>query len=205
MFRKTALVIGSGIGGISLAIRLQSLGFNTTLLEKLAEPGGRARVRREQGFTFDMGPTVLTVPHFIEELFALERDQPALGRPDFPGAVLSAPRVREGVSGGPATSRHVTIMPISPFYRIFFDDGTWFDYDGDREHTRAQIARLAPEDLDGYDQFHEAAEAIFKRGFLELGYTHFGDLGAMLRVVPDLLRLDAVRLAIFVHQTFLQE
>ena len=83
---KKAIIIGSGIGGLSLGIRLQSLGFETTILEKLDGPGGRAYVRRAEGFTFDMGPTVLTVPHFIEELFALERGAAALSEPDFPPA-----------------------------------------------------------------------------------------------------------------------
>ena len=71
--QRKAIIIGSGIGGLSLGIRLQSLGFDTIILEKLDGPGGRAYVRREAGFTFDMGPTVITVPHFIEELFCLER------------------------------------------------------------------------------------------------------------------------------------
>jgi phytoene desaturase len=193
MSRKTAVVIGSGFGGISLGIRLQSLGFDTTILEKMDGPGGRAYVRRADGFTFDMGPTVLTVPHFIDELFAVQRDQPMLDQPDFPEHILNAPRVTSGMSSGPATQKYIDIMPILPFYRIYFDDGSFFDYDGDREHTREQITHLAPEDLEGYDRFHAAAEAIFKRGFLDIGYTHFGDIGAMLKVVPDLLKLDAVR------------
>ena len=190
---KKAVVIGSGIGGLALGIRLQSLGFETTILEKLDAPGGRAYVRRAQGFTFDMGPTVLTVPHFIEELFALERGAAALDEPDFPPHTLSGERIKQGVSGGPATSRYAQIVPVLPFYRIYFDDGTFFDYDGDPEGTRRQIRELAPEDLEGYERFHEAAKAIFERGFLELGYTYFGNVPSMLRVVPDLLRLDAVR------------
>ncbi|WP_018467038.1 phytoene desaturase family protein [Calidithermus timidus] len=191
---KKALVIGSGIGGLAMGIRLCSLGFDTTVLEKLDAPGGRAYVRRAQGFTFDMGPTVITVPHFIEELFSLGRGDPRLGQPDFPPAVLGEDkRVREGVSGGPNTSRYVTLVPILPFYRIYFDDGTFFDYDGDPIRTREQIRALAPEDLEGYERFHRDAKAIFERGFLELGHTYFGDVGTMLRVVPDLLRLDAVR------------
>ncbi|UFA50649.1 phytoene desaturase [Deinococcus radiophilus] len=192
--RKTALIIGSGIGGLSLGIRLQSLGFDTTILERLDAPGGRAYQKRtEDGYVFDMGPTVLTVPHFIEELFALERDQAALTAPDFPPSTLSGERVKGGVSGGPRTSEYVQIVPILPFYRIYFDDGTYFDYDGDPERTREQIAELAPEDLDGYEAFNRDARAIFERGFLELGYTHFGDPATMLKVVPDLLQLDAVR------------
>ena len=191
---KRAIIIGAGFGGLALGIRLQSLGFATTILEKLDGPGGRAYVRRVEGFTFDMGPTVITVPHLIEELFALERGRPHLAGPDFPPEVLGpGARVQSGNSAGPATARYVDIIPLAPFYRIIFDDGTHFDYDGDPEHTRAQIRALAPEDLAGYERFHRDAEAIFARGFLELGYTYFGDLRQMLAVVPDLLKLDAVR------------
>ncbi len=194
---KTALIIGSGFGGLSLGIRLQSLGFQTTILERLDAPGGRAYQKRvatpEGEYVFDMGPTVITVPHFIEELFRLQVGQADLGPDDFPAEVRAAERVREGNSGGPATSRYVQLRPILPFYRIYFDDGTYFDYDGDPDSTRLQIATLAPEDSVGYERFHEDARAIFERGFLELGYTHFGDMAAMLKVVPDLMKLDAVR------------
>ena len=194
MLRRKAVVIGAGIGGIACAMRLQSLGFDTQILEALDAPGGRAYVRKADGFIFDMGPTVLTVPHFIEELFSLQQDHAMLGEPDFPPHVLDENvRVREGVSGGPNTSKYVEIIPILPFYRIYFDDGTFFDYDGDPVSTREQITRLAPEDLAGYEAFHEQARAIFQRGFLTLGYTYFGSLGSMLRVVPDLLKLGAVR------------
>ncbi|MHA0041328.1 phytoene desaturase family protein [Deinococcus sp. PEB2-63] len=193
--RKTALIVGAGIGGLSLGIRLQSLGFDTTIVERLDQPGGRAYQKRTaDGYVFDMGPTVITVPHFIEELFALERDKGMLGEADYPASVLAPDaRVREGESGGDRTRDYVKLVPILPFYRIYFDDGTYFDYDGDPVSTRRQIADLAPEDLAGYERFHADAQAIFERGFLELGYTHFGDMPTMLRVVPDLMRLDAVR------------
>ncbi|MGB7084425.1 MAG: phytoene desaturase family protein [Phormidesmis sp.] len=194
MSRKKAIIIGSGIGGLSLGIRLQSLGFDTTLFEKLDAPGGRAYVRRADGFTFDMGPTVLTVPHLIEELFSLERDAAALGEPDFPAAIMDPKdRIRTGISGGPNTSKYVKIIPILPFYRIYFDDGTYFDYDGDPESTRRQIEAIEPDDLEGYERFHKAAKAIFDRGFIELGYTYFGDVFSMLKIAPDLVKLDAVR------------
>lgn len=197
--RGTAVIIGAGIGGLSLGIRLQAAGFDTTIVEALDQPGGRATVLHQDGFVFDMGPTVLTVPHFIEELFALERDDARIDAPDFPEEVLPRTdhatelRVRSGVSGGPATSRYVEIRPILPFYRIYFDDGTWFDYDGDPESTRRQIEAIEPRDLEGYERFHKDARAIFERGFLELGYTYFGDPWTMLKVVPDLFKLDAVR------------
>lgn len=192
--QRRAIIIGAGFGGLSLGIRLQSLGFDTTIVEKLDKPGGRAYVREVDGFKFDMGPTVITVPHFIEELFALEPGQHNLDQPDFPQEILGEDvRVKEGISGGPRTSDYVDIVPILPFYRIYFDDGTWFDYDGDPESTRRQIEAIEPEDLAGYERFHADAKAIFERGFLELGYTYFKDVGSMLRVVPDLLKLDAVR------------
>ncbi|MGB5915917.1 MAG: phytoene desaturase family protein [Phormidesmis sp.] len=194
MSRKKAIIIGSGIGGLSLGIRLQSLGFDTTIFEKLDGPGGRAYVRKADGFIFDMGPTVLTVPHFIEELFALEKDKAALGEPDFPAEIMDpAKRVKSGVTSSPQTSKYVKIIPILPFYRIYFDDGTYFDYDGDPESTRRQIEAIEPDDLEGYERFHKAAKAIFDRGFVELGYTYFGNITDMLKVAPDLIRLDALR------------
>ncbi len=195
MERGTAVIVGAGIGGIALGIRLQAMGVRTTIVERQDQPGGRAMVRKVDGYTFDMGPTVLTVPHFIEELFSLQPGDLHLDRAgDFPPGVLGdGVRVRDGISGGPHTSKYVQIRPILPFYRIWFDDGTYFDYDGDPESTRAQIRKLAPEDLAGYERFHTDAKAIFERGFLELGYTPFVDLPSMLKVAPDLLRLDAVR------------
>jgi phytoene desaturase len=162
-------------------------------VEKLDAPGGRAYVRRHDGYTFDMGPTVLTVPHFIEELFALERGAPRLDEPDFPANVLAGERITSGTSGGAKTSEYVKIVPVLPYYRIVFDDGTHFDYDGDPARTRAQIEAFAPGDVAGYERFHAAAEAIFKRGFIGLGYTYFGDVFSMLRIVPDLLRLGAIQ------------
>lgn len=193
--RKTAVIIGAGFGGLSLGIRLQGMGYDTTIVEALDKPGGRAYVLERDGHVFDMGPTVITVPHFIEELFATERDVLDLDPSgDFPPAVLGPEaRVTEGLSSGPRTSEYVEIVPIDPFYRIYFDDGTYFDYDGDPDSTRAQIRALAPEDLDGYERFHRDAEAIFERGFLELGYTHFDTIPSMLAVAPDLLKLGAVR------------
>ncbi len=206
---KKAVIIGSGVGGLSLGIRLQSLGFDTTIVEKLDGPGGRAYVRRARGFTFDMGPTVITVPHFIEELFALEQGVSNLNLPDYPSEVFpNAPtpgkrgvpiplpkgeRLGEGKPQSTCTSHYVNIVPILPFYRIYFEDGSYFDYDGDPARTREQIKAIEPADLEGYERFHADAKAIFERGFLELGYTYFDNIGSMLAVASDLLKLDAVR------------
>ena len=136
--------IGAGLGGLSLATRLQSLGFDTTIVEKRDEAGGRAYAKHVNGFVFDMGPTVITVPHFIEELFALERDVDNLDEPDFPAELLEP---GAGVSG-PITARYADIVPILPFYRIYFDDGTFFDYDGDPE---AEVVMVGAGNLGVYD------------------------------------------------------
>ena len=181
----TATVIGSGFGGLSLAIRLQGMGFQVTLLEKLDKPGGRAYVREQDGFFFDMGPTVITVPQFIEELLSIELGDSSLETDDFPDDINPVDY--------PNTKRYCDIRPIFPFYRIYFDDGTFFDYDGDPVRTRQQIKELAPEDLEGYERFHDDAERIFRRGFMELGYTYFGNVSSMLAVTPDLMKLDAIR------------
>lgn len=186
-----AIVIGSGVGGLSAAIRLAAMGLEVLVLEKLPDPGGRARVHRAEGFTFDMGPTVITVPPLLEDLFATGPGEPRL-YPDFPHW-----------EGLPHTERYVKLVPLDPFYRIHFPDGTHFDYNNDRDHLLSEIRRLAPEDEAGYLRFEEAARRIFQRGFLELGFTHFGSLLDLLRVAPDLLRLDAVRpLFSFVRKYF---
>ncbi len=176
-----AIVIGSGVGGLSAAIRLAAMGLQVLVLEKLPGPGGRAFVHRAQGFTFDMGPTVITVPPFLEDLFATGPGDPRL-YPDFPK--------EEGLKH---TERYVKLVPLDPFYRLHFPDGTYFDYKDDPEHLKGEIARIAPEDLEGYRQFEAHAKALFQKGFLELGFTHFGSLLDLLKVAPDLLRLDAVR------------
>ena len=131
MSTPTAVVIGSGFGGLSLAIRLQGLGFDVTVVEQLDKPGGRAYVREHDGFYFDMGPTVITVPQFIEELFSIEVGDKSLNDLDFPNDVNPVDYSN--------TKRYCDIRPIFPFYRIYFDDGTFFDYDGDPERTRQQI------------------------------------------------------------------
>ena len=187
-FHNTALIIGSGVGGLSLGIRLQSLGFKTIILEKLDGPGGRAYTKKIKGFVFDMGPTVITVPFFIEELFSLEIGKDNLNLPDFSSEILRSKEIDNA-----STKKYVEIIPIEPFYRIYFHDKTYFDYDGDPENTRRQIKDIEASDLEGYERFHRDAEAIFKRGFLELGYTFFNSASEMFKVLPDLLKLDAVR------------
>ncbi len=164
--RPHAVVIGSGFGGLAAAIRLGARGYRVTVLEKLDAPGGRAYVYRQDGFVFDAGPTIITAPFLFEELWQL---------------------------CGKALSDDIDLRPVAPFYRIHFHDGTTFDYSGDANAMRAEVARLAPRDVAGYERFMQVSEAIFKVGFVQLGHVPFSKWSDMARVLPDLLRLFGYR------------
>lgn len=163
--RPHAVVIGSGFGGLAAAVRLGARGYRVTVLEKLDAPGGRAYVFRQDGFTFDGGPTIVTAPFLLEELWAL---------------------------CGRRLSDDVELRPISPFYRIRFHDGATFDYTGDPAAMRAEIARFNPADVAGYERFMARSEAIFRVGFERLGDVPFDSWTDMARVVPDLVRLGSL-------------
>ena len=161
-----AAVIGSGFGGLAAAVRLGARGYRVTVLEKLDAPGGRAYVHRQDGFTFDAGPTIITAPFLFEELWQL---------------------------CGRRLSDDVTLTPVTPFYRIRFDDGAIFDCSGDAEAMRAEIARFSPGDVDGYERFLKASEAIFKVGFEQLGDVPFDSWTDMVRIAPAMVRLKSYR------------
>lgn len=164
--RRRAIVIGSGFGGLALAIRLQAAGIATTILEQRDKPGGRAYVFEDQGFTFDAGPTVITAPGCLEDLFTL---------------------------AGERLADHVDLIPVLPFYRLFWEDGHVFDYSNDLESVLRQIREHSPSDADGYVQFLDYAEAVFKAGYTELAHVPFLDIWSMIRVAPELVRLEAYR------------
>lgn len=161
-----AIVIGSGFGGLAAAVRLGARGYRVTVLEQLDAPGGRGYVHRQDGFTFDAGPTVITAPFLFEELWRL---------------------------CGRKMSHDIDLRPVAPFYRVRFDDGTVFDYSGDAEAMRREVARLAPDDVAGYESFLQASEAIYKIGFEQLGHVSFDRWTDMARVLPDLLKLEGYR------------
>ena len=164
--RPHAVVIGSGFGGLAAAVRLGARGYRVTVLERLDQPGGRARVHRQDGFTFDAGPTIVTAPFLFEELWAL---------------------------CGRRMADDVTLAPMLPFYRIRFPDGATFDYSGDARAMRAEVARFSPDDVDGYERFMERSAAICRVGFEELGHIAFSSVTDMLRIMPALLRLGGHR------------
>lgn len=159
-------MIGSGFGGLAAAVRLHARGYGVTVLEALDQPGGRARVFHRDGHTFDAGPTVITAPYLIDELFAL------VGRD---------PR------------DYFELVPVDPFYRILFHDGSTFDYSGDEERLLAEIERISPRDVDGYRRLARHAERVFDVGYTGLADRPFHRLTQMLRVLPDMVRLGSQR------------
>lgn len=165
---KRIVVIGAGFGGLAAAIRLAARGHHVTIVEARDQPGGRAYVYRDQGFTFDGGPTVITAPWLITDLFTL---------------------------AGRRADDYVTLVPVDPFYRIFFPDGAHFDYVGDADTMRAEIAAFSahPGDVAGYDAFVAQTARIFATGFTELATKPFLRVTDMLKVAPDLVRLQSQR------------
>ncbi|MBI5608693.1 MAG: phytoene desaturase [Deltaproteobacteria bacterium] len=161
--QRHAVVVGAGFGGLAAAVRLRAKGFHVTILEANEQPGGRAAVWQRDGFTFDAGPTVITAPYLLEELFALH---------------------------GKQARDYYELVPVDPFYRVDFGDGSSFDYVGDEERLLQQIHAMSPGDVDGYRKLAAHAERIFDIGYTQLAHTPFDRVRDMLRVVPDMLRLQ---------------
>jgi phytoene desaturase len=160
--RPHAVVIGSGFGGLAAAVRLGARGYRVTVLEKLDKPGGRAYVHEQDGFKFDAGPTIVTAPFLFEELWEM---------------------------CGRRLSDDVDLRPVDPFYQMRFADGTVVDYNGDPAQMRAEVGRLSPGDVEGYERFMEKSREIFRIGFEELGDVPFGSPLDMARIAPELIRL----------------
>jgi len=173
-----AIVIGSGFGGLAAAVRLGARGYRVSVFEKLDAPGGRAYVFRQDGFTFDAGPTIVTAPFLFEELWHL---------------------------GGRRLADDVELRPISPFYQIRFHDGEIFNYSGDGAAMRAEVARLCPADVAGYERFMAASERIYKVGFEQLGHVPFSSWQDMARIVPDMISLASHRSVYGLTASFLRD
>lgn len=161
---RRAVVIGAGFGGIALAIRLQRAGIQTTLVEKRDKPGGRAYVWKEEGFTFDAGPTVITDPDCLKELF-------------------------EGT--GSELKDYVDLMPVDPFYRLCWEDGKSFDYNDDQAAMERQIGAFNPKDVEGYNKFHQYSEELYQEGYIKLGAVPFQSFWSMIKAAPELARLES--------------
>ncbi len=178
MSSKRACVIGSGFGGLALAIRLQSAGIETTVVESRDKPGGRAYFWERDGFTFDAGPTVVTDPDCLRELWTLS---------------------------GHDMDEDVELMPVMPFYRLNWMDGTTFDYSNDEPSLRREIARLSPEDLSGYDEFLRYAAGVWQEGYVKLGHVPFLDFRSMIKAAPALARYQAWRSVYSMVSSFISD
>lgn len=163
---RSAAVIGSGFGGLALAIRLQSGGIQTTVIEARDKPGGRAYYWEKDGHVFDAGPTVITDPNCLRELWQLS---------------------------GADMAHDVELVPVSPFYRLNWPDGTNFDYLNDDEQLFQQIEALDPRDVEGYRRFLRYSAGVFAEGYEKLGAVPFLDFKSMLRAAPKLARYQAWR------------
>jgi phytoene desaturase len=164
--KKNIIVIGSGFGGLATASRLLSKGHNVSVFEKRDKPGGRAYVYEINGFSFDGGPTVITAPFMFDDIFA---------------------------AAGKKREDYITFVPCNPFYRIFDHHGKSFDYNSDHEFTLKEIKKRNPADADGYERFLNTTKAIFDKGFVELADKPFLKFTDMLKVAPDLIKLQSYK------------
>ncbi len=160
------VVIGAGFGGLAAAVRLLARGYRVTVVDRLEQAGGRARVHSMKGYTFDAGPTIVTAPFLLEELWTM---------------------------AGRNFATDIDLRAVSPFYRVRFDDGTWFDYTGDADAMRAEVARVSPEDVEGYAALLKKSKRIFEVGFERLGHLGFEDASTMARVAPTMIELESWR------------
>ena len=175
---RPAAVIGAGFGGLALAIRLQASGIETTLIEGRDKPGGRAYFWERDGFTFDAGPTVITDPDCLRALWKLtDHDM----------------------------DEDVQLVPVTPFYRLNWEDGTNFDYSNDNAKLAREIAKLNPDDLAGYEEFLQYSEGVWREGYVKLGHVPFLDFKSMLKAAPALAKYQAWRSVYSMVSSFISD
>lgn len=175
---KKALVMGSGFGGLASAARLLNKGYDVTLIEARDQLGGRASVFEKEGYTFDAGPTVITAPYLINELFELLGENP---------------------------KDYFELIPIDPFYRIVFHDKSYFDYVGEEERIIENIKKLSPQDVDGYRKLAAHTEKIFDIGYTQLADHPFDKVGSMLRILPDMIKLKNYKSVYSLVSTYIKD
>lgn len=175
---RNAVVIGAGFGGLALAIRLQSAGIATTIIEARDKPGGRAYVWQKDGFTFDAGPTVITDPDCLRELWALT---------------------------GHDMTQDVALEPVFPFYRLLWPDGSRFDYSNDEASLHEEIRRLNPADVEGYRQFCDYSAGVYEEGYVKLGSKAFLDFASMIKAAPALAKYQAWRSVYSIVSKYVQD
>ncbi len=164
--KKKIIIIGGGFGGLGAACRLAARGHDVHIIEKRDKLGGRGYLYEINGFKFDGGPTVITAPFMFDDIFS---------------------------AAGRNRADYVEFIPVNPFYRIFNHEGRQFDYNNDLNFVLSQIDQWSPEDKQGYQDFLATTKPIFDKGFLELADAPFLHLGDMLKVAPDLVRLQSYK------------
>jgi phytoene desaturase len=160
------VVVGAGLGGLAAAIRLQASGHQVSLLEKRAQVGGRAGQLTIDGYTFDTGPSIITAPHLLHDLWA---------------------------SAHARLEDDVDLVPLTPYYRIVFANGRTFDYGGPLEQIEAQLRAFDPDAVEGYHRFIGATRNIYQRAFEDLAGLPFHRFGTFASLVPELVRLNAAQ------------
>ena len=164
MINKKAVIIGSGFGGIASALRLNKIGFDVTLVERLDMLGGRARVFQKGGYRHDAGPTVITAPFLFEELFELYNQN---------------------------LKDHLNFVPLDPWYRFYFHNGKTFDYRPSIEDTNKEIEKFDARDVKGYEDLLKTSKDIFKIGFEKLSDQPFSSFWEMAKQIPSLVKLKS--------------
>ena len=163
---QKVVVIGAGFAGIATALRLRALGHEVSLLERLDSLGGRAQVFERGGYRHDAGPTVITAPFLFDELFELFDEK---------------------------LEDHLDFVPLDPFYRFHFADGSQFDYCASVEDTLTEIRRFSADDADGYLKLLEKSKKVYDVGFKQLVHRPFTRVWDMVKQVPALLLLKCYR------------
>ena len=156
--------MGAGFGGLAMALRLRRLGYEVSVVDNNPMAGGRAQVYKHGDYKFDAGPTVITAPFLFDELFALF---------------------------GKKRSDYVEFLPVEPWYRFEFEDGSKLNYGGKLEDTISEINRLSPGEGLGYQKLVEFSKKIFKVGFEKLADQPFHRFHTMIKQVPALLALKS--------------
>lgn len=176
--RRRVIVIGGGFGGMAASLRARALGYDVTLLERLDQLGGRGRVVRQDGFHFDAGPTVITAPFLLDELFALF---------------------------GEDRSDHLPFLPVAPFYRIRFVNGRSFDLTGDAKAMRNEVMRFSPSDLPGYEKMQGHAAELYRVGYERYSARPFHKIVTMMAAFPHIVKLGGHRSVYGIVRRYLQD
>jgi diapolycopene oxygenase len=166
---KHIVVIGAGLGGLSAAISLATEGFTVDLLEKNDKVGGKLNVLQKDGFTFDLGPSILTMPHIFQRLF--ER-------------------------AGRKMEDYVTIQTVEPHWRNFFEDGSTLDLSSDPVRMKQQLDKLDPNTANEFEQFLAYSKKlceITEQGYFDKGLDTFWELINHYGAVRSLLYFDVFR------------